>query len=84
MSDIVKYYLDTPCTAALHLKARDPDTAKTWFSDRNGCFELPKLGSKPSMQSMPKLEVNDNLRNKKKKPIQSIISCYDNNSKTDF
>ena len=49
--------IDTPCTAAIHLVAREPEIADAWFAGRNGCFEPPVLGVLPSRVSIPKLEV---------------------------
>ena len=39
------------------LGERSPETAKLLFSDRKGCFEKPSLDKKPSVISLPKLQV---------------------------
>ena len=54
--------LDTPCTAAANLIARDPETAEIWFSGRRGCFEKPTLGKEPVITSLPKLKLETRMK----------------------
>ena len=49
--------LDTPCTAASHLRTRDPEVWQLWFGDRQGCAQTPTLDKAPDVVSIPKLKV---------------------------
>ena len=67
--NLINVLIDTPCTAASHLRLRNSEISKLWFADRHGCAEKPMLGKTSDVVSIPKLKV-----------IQDVLLIHENNS----